>query len=217
MISKNMRMAKTVLFFLSILMIGILLTTTTVSLASTDSDDIVTFLAQELKLDDQQKQDLGVAMEKFAKQLDQLIEAQEAEDADPDALIKGVKQAQDGHNKELEKIFTPEQFKQYNALKEKAIKGMFSDLAEIKLMDIQPKTSISDEQVSQLVPILGSSMYNIVKIAWDNAGKKLRAPQKIKLAKKMKGIQADTRAGIEKVLTPEQLKAWDKYKEEQKK
>jgi len=210
-------MAKTVLFFLSILMIGILLTTTTVSLASTDSDDIVTFLAQELKLDDQQKQDLGVAMEKFAKQLDQLIEAQEAEDADPDALIKCVKQAQDGHNKELEKIFTPEQFKQYNALKEKVIKGMFSDLAEIKLMDIQPKTSISDEQVSQLVPILGSSMYNIVKIAWDNAGKKLRAPQKIKLAKKMKGIQADTRAGIEKVLTPEQLKAWDKYKEEQKK
>ena len=132
-------------------------------------------------------------------------------------MIKGVKQAQDGHNKELEKIFTKEQVQQYNALKEKVIKGMFNDLAEIKLMDIQPKTSISDEQVTELVPILGNSMYSIIKIAWENAGKTLRAPQKIKLAKEMKRIQADTRAGIEKVLTPEQLKAWDKYKEEKKK
>ena len=217
MISNKTQWVNITFSIITILMVGMLVVTTTDSMASTDSEDIVEFLAQELKLDDQQKQNLGVEMDKYANQLNQLVEDQEAEDADPDALIKGVKKAQDGHNKELEKIFTPEQFKQYNALKEKIIKGMFNDLAEIKLMDIQPKTSISDEQVSQLVPILGNSMYNIVKIAWENAGKKLRAPQKIKLAKKMKGIQADTRAGIEKVLTPEQLKAWDKYKEEQKK
>jgi hypothetical protein len=217
MISISMRIGKTVLCFIGIIMIGIVLTITTDSIASTDSDDIVELLAQELKLDDQQKQNLDTEMERYANQLNKLIEDQESEDADPDALIKGVKQAQDGHNKELEKIFSPEQFQQYNALKEKVIKGMFNDLAEIKLMDIQPKTSISDEQVTELVPILGNSMYSIIKIAWENAGKKLRAPQKIKLAKEMKRIQADARAGIEKVLTPEQLKAWDKYKEEQKK
>jgi len=217
MISKSTQISKTTVYVLITLIIGILLTFTTNSMASTDSDDIVVFLAQELKLDDQQKQNLNTEMERYANQLNKLIEDQESEDADPDALIKGVKQAQDGHNKELEKIFTKEQLQQYNALKEKVIKGMFSDLAEIKLMDIQPKTSISDEQVSQLVPILGNSMYNIIKIAWENAGKTLRAPQKIKLAKELKRIQADSRAGIEKVLTPEQLKAWDKYKEEQKK
>lgn len=217
MISNKTQWVNIAFSIISILVVGLLMVTTTESIASTDSDDIVEFLAQELKLDDQQKQNLGAEMDKYANQLNQLVEDQEAEDADPDALIKGVKKAQDGHNKELEKIFTPEQFKQYNALKEKVIKGMFKDLAEIKLMDIQPKTSISDEQVSKLVPILGNSMYSIVKIAWENAGKKLRAPKKIKLAKKMKGIQADTRAGIEKVLTPEQLKAWDKYMEEQKK
>ena len=217
MISISMRIGKTVLCFIGIIMIGIVLIITTDSIASTDSDDIVELLAHELKLDDQQKQNLNTEMERYANQLNQLIEDQETEDADPDALIKGVKQAQDGHNKELEKIFTKEQVQQYNALKEKVIKGMFNDLAEIKLMDIQPKTSISDEQVSELVPILGNSMYSIIKIAWENAGKTLRAPQKIKLAKEMKRIQADTRAGIEKVLTPEQLNAWDKYIEEQKK
>ena len=217
MISISMRIGKTVLCFIGIIMIGIGVSITTDSIASTDSDDIVELLAHELKLDDQQKQNLNTEMERYANQLNQLIEDQEAEDADPDALIKGVKQAQDGHNQELEKIFTKEQVQQYNALKEKVIKGMFNDLAEIKLMDIQPKTSISDEQVTELVPILGNSMYSIIKIAWENAGKTLRAPQKIKLAKEMKRIQADTRAGIEKLLTPEQLNAWDKYIEEQKK
>ena len=217
MISNSTQISKTTVYIITTLMIGILLAFTTNSMASTDSDDIVAFLAQELKLDDQQKQNLNTEMERYANQLNKLIEDQESEDADPDALIKGVKQAQDGHNKELEQIFTKEQLQQYNALKEKVIKGMFNDLAEIKLMDIQPKTSISDEQVTELVPILGNSMYSIIKIAWENAGKKLRAPQKIRLAKELKKIQADSRAGIEKVLTPEQLKAWDKYKEEQKK
>ena len=159
---------------------------------------------------------MGLALEKYATQLDQLIEEQEAEDADPDALIKGVKQAQDTYEKELKNILSKDQFNQYNALKEKTIKGVFSDLAEIKLIDIQLKTSISDEQVSQLAPIMGDSMYKTVQIAWENAGKTLRPPQKIRLAKELKRIQANTRAGIEGVLTPEQLQAWDKYIEEQK-
>ena len=217
MISKRTLTNKVKLSFFSILLIGALLATPFNAMASTDVDDVVEFLSRELKLDDQQKQNLDREMKRYAGQLNQLIEDQEAEDADPDALIKGVKQAQDGHNKALEKIFSPEQLKQYNALKEKIIKGMFSDLAEIKLLDIQPKTSLSNDQVSQLVPILGNSMYGIVKIAWENAGKTLRVPQKIRLAKEIKKIQADTRAGIEKVLTPEQLKAWDTYMAEQKK
>jgi hypothetical protein len=200
-----------------IVLIGSLLSTTSASMADKDFDEVIMFLSQELKLKDDQTQQLTAAFEKFANTLDQLLEAQEAEDADPDALIKGVKQAQDAHNKELQKILTADQFKQYNALREKAIKEMLSDLAEIKLMDIQPKTTISNEQVSQLAPIMGDSMYKIIKIAWENYGKRLRPPQKIRLAKQLKRIQRDTRAGIEKILTPEQLQAWDKYKEEQKK
>jgi hypothetical protein len=216
MIFKTKQPSKTSVYILG-MMIGTLLLFTTTLMASPDFEEVVEFLGQELSLDDQQKQQLDLEMKRYANQLNQLIEDQEAEDADPDALIKGVKQAQDGHNKELEKIFSKEQLQQYNALKEKVIRGMFNDLAEIILLDIQPKTSISNEQVAQLVPILGDSMYSIIKIAWENAGKTLRAPQKIRLAKELKKIQADTRAGIEKVLTPEQLKAWDTYKEEQKK
>ncbi len=217
MILKSTRRFPVIFFLVHIVLIGTLLTTTSASMGDKDFDDVITFLSQELKLDDQQTQKMSASFEQFANTLDQLLEEQEAENADPDALIKGVKQAQDEHNKELQKILKADQFKQYNALREKAIKEMLSDLAEIKLMDIQPKTNISNEQVSQLAPIMGDSMYKIIKIAWENYGKRLRPPQKIRLAKQLKRIQRDTRAGIEKILTPEQLQAWDKYKEEQKK
>ena len=95
---------------------------------------------------------------------------------------------------------------------------MMSTLARLSFW--LPPERMGDFEVSyrkKLVPILGNSMYSVIKIAWENAGQTLRAPQKIRLAKELKKIQSDTRAGIEKVLTPEQLKAWDKYKEEQKK
>jgi hypothetical protein len=50
-----------------------------------------------------------------------------------------------------------------------------------------------------------------------NTGKNLRPRQKTQLANQLKGIQRDTRAGVEGILTPEQLAAWDRHMEEQKK
>ena len=117
----------------------------------------------------------------------------------------------------MQEIFTPDQYKQFEAMKEKAIKGTFNDLAEIQLMDLQPKVGFSDDQLSQLVPIMGGGLYQVVTIAWENAGKHLRIGQKIKLAKKLKHIQKESRDAVSKVLTPEQLQTWDKIKEETKK
>ncbi len=201
------------LFFLCALLVS--LTAVAGEKPDSNSDDITAILAQELKLDDQQTQQMRAAMEKFGAQLEKLLEEQEGEDADPEKLISGVKQAQDAHNKELQNILSKDQFKAYEELKEKTIKGVFADLVEIQLMDIQSKTSLTNEQVSQLAPVLADSKYKIIKIVWENAGKRLRVTQKIGIAKKLKSIQRDARAEIEKILTPEQLQAWDKYKEEQ--
>ena len=57
----------------------------------------------------------------------------------------------------------------------------------------------------------------IIKIVWENAGKQLRPRQKISLGRQLKSIQGEARAAVEKILSPEQLQAWDKYKEEQQK
>ena len=182
-----------------------------------EEDDIAVIIAQEIELDQEQTDQLRAAMKKFGDQLESLMAEQEGEDADPEKMINGIKQAQDEHNKEVEKILGKDKFKQYEAMKEKAIKGIFADLIEMQLMDVQPKTSLSNEQVTKLAEVLGDSKYRLVKVAWENAGKNLRPRQKIQLASQLKGIQRDTRAGVEGILTPEQLAAWDKHMEEQKK
>ncbi len=186
------------------------------NLKAAEEEDIAVIIAQELQLDQGQTDQLSAAMDKFGAQLEALMEEQEGEDADPEKMINGIKQAQDAHNKEVEKIMGKDKFKQYEALKEKAIKGIFADLIEIQLMDVQPKTSLSNDQVTKLAEVLGDSKYRLVKVAWENAGKSLRPRQKIQLGNKLKGIQRDTRAGVEGILTPEQLAAWDKHMEEQK-
>ena len=187
------------------------------NLLAVEEEDIAAIIAQELELDQGQTDQLRAAMKKFGDQLETLMAEQEGEDADPEKMINGIKQAQDAHNKEVEKIMGKEKFKQYEAMKEQAIKGIFADLVEIQLMDVQPKTRLSNEQVTKLAEVLGDSKYRLIQVAWENAGKSLRPRQKIQLANQLKGIQRDTRAGVEGILTPEQLAAWDKHMEEQKK
>ena len=201
----------------ALLLTGISFSAGTVSAADEDSGDMLAMLSKELKLSDEQTKKLGPAIQKFVNTIDQLKADQEKEDAEPDALVKGAKTAQEELDKELQEIFTPDQFKQFNAMKEKALKGMFNDLAEIQLMDLQPKVGFSDDQLTQLVPILGGGLYQVVTIAWEHAGKHMRMGQKIKLAKKLKHIQKESRDAVSKVLTPEQLQTWDKIKEQAKK
>lgn len=186
-------------------------------LAGDGSDDTVAMLSKELRLSDDQTRKLGPAFQKFGDTVDKLKDDQEKEDADPKELIQGVKKAEEELNGELKQIFTPDQFSQFNALKEKAIRSAFNDLADIQLMDLQPKVGFSDDQLEQLVPILGGALYQVVTIAWDNAGKHLRIGQKIKLAGDLKHIQKESGDGVSKVLTPDQLQTWDKMKEREKK
>ena len=181
-----------------------------------EEEDIAVIIAQELELDQGQTDQLRAAMDKFGAQLEALMEEQEKEDADPEKMINGIKQAQDAHNKEVEKILGKDKFKQYEVMKEEAIKGILADLIEIQLMDVQAKTSLSNEQVTKLAGVLGDTKYRLIQVAWENAGKSLRPRQKIQLGNQLKGIQRDARTGIEGILTPEQLQAWDKHMEEQK-
>jgi hypothetical protein len=177
-----------------------------------DFEDIVSELSSKLELDADQSSKLAGSIEVYANQLDTLFAGQEGEDADPALLINGVKDAQESFEAELASFMSKEQHSQYLELKEQAIKTMLSDLAEIQLIEVQSKSTISDEQVTELAPVLGHAFYNIIKIAWENAGKNLRVGQKISLAKRLKTIQRDLQRGLEQVLTDEQIQSWEAHK-----
>ena len=185
--------------------------------ADADTDDIMAMLTKELKLSDDQSKKLDTEIQKFAKTVDQLKADQEKEGAEPEDLVKGAKKAQEEYIDQVKKILTPDQYKQYEAIKEKALKGMFEDLAAIKLMDIQSKIDISDDQLDKLAPIMGDSLYQVVTLAWEHAGHRLRVGQKIRLARELKHIQKQARDASSKILSKEQMAAWDKLKEEQQK
>jgi hypothetical protein len=93
---------------------------------------------------------------------------------------------------------------------------MFRDLAEIRLWDVQPAIALTDKQVVDLTPILANSMKKTVQLLFDNVKAKMSLPTKIKIKNNMKKIEKEKRAGMENIMTPAQLGAYDQYKEEQK-
>ena len=91
---------------------------------------------------------------------------------------------------------------------------MMKDLAEIKLLDIQPKVGFSNEQLDKLVPVLATSMRGFMKVAWEHAGKRMRLRQKIKVVKQLKRIQSDAQQQVQQILTGEQLQKWEELKKQ---
>jgi hypothetical protein len=179
-----------------------------------DFEKAVAELSAKLELDEDQSKKLGSSIQAYTKQLDTLFAAQEGEDADPALLINGVKEAQSGFESSLSSFMSSDQFNKYQQLKEQAIKAMLSDLAAIQLMDAQSRTTISDDQIVELSPVLGNAFYGIIQVAWENAGKNLRPGQKIAVAKKLKSIQSNLQKSFAEVLTPEQQQAWEAHKAE---
>lgn len=180
-------------------------------------DEIVAELKTKLDLNDQQAKDLTSALSELGKNLHTLIAKQEAakEDDDPNEFIRGVKQAQADYQKKLKGILNDKQLESYNELREAAIMDMMKDLAEIKLLDIQPKVGFSDQQLEKLVPVMAKSMRGFIKIAWEHAGKRLRIRQKIKIARDMNRIQSKAQQQVQQILTGEQYKKWEEFKEQQ--
>ena len=187
------------------------------SASAQESDEIVAELKAPLGLSDEQAQQMSALMTKYKDQMDKtLAKHEDAEEPDVEAMIADVRGVRDGYRKELSKILSKEQNQAYLSKVDEIIVEMFSDIAEIRLIDMQPKLTLSDEQVEKLAPVLGKSMREIVRIAFENAGTRLGIRKKIKIGKTLKKLQRDTRTAVEGILTPEQLKAFDAYREEQK-
>jgi len=185
--------------------------------ATITPDEIVAELKTKLDLNEQQVKELTAALTDLSQQLDALIAKREAatEDDDPNEFIHGVKQAQADYQNKLKKILSSSQLESYNALREKVIMDAMKDLAEIRLLDIQPHVNFSDEQLQKLIPVLAESMRGFMKIAWKYAGERLRLGQKIRVARDLKRIQSKAQKQVQQILTEDQFKKWEDYKKQQ--
>jgi hypothetical protein len=188
-----------------------------ISSYSQDLEDIVSELQEELQLNDDQAEQLSAALVKYSQEMNtELAKHEDAEEPDTKAMIGDIKKAQDNYRNELSNILTDEQYDAYLNYVDKVMTEMFGDIAEIKLMDLQPVLDLSDEQITKLNPVLGEGMLGLVKVVFEYGDKKMNKRTKIKMGKKLKKIQSKTDSGVKEILTPEQYEKYQEYKEEKK-
>jgi hypothetical protein len=202
-------------YILTVLFILTMLISTTYS---QEMDEVIGELKESLELSEEQETQFAEVLKKYAVRLNETMDKYEnAEDADPKDKLSDLKAVRDDYREDLQKILSKNQYEKYQELINDVLHEMFSDIAEIKLMDLQKPLDLTDSQMEQLAPILGKSIMDIMKIVVENGDKRMSMPRKVKVGKAMKKIQSATGDEVGKILTPTQIEKWEKIKEEKKK
>lgn len=181
------------------------------------SEETMANLTTLLDLSEVQQGQMNELMTKYRGSIDWILAKYEGEE-EPDvgAMIGEIRNERDAYRKEMGTILSPNQYDTYMATINDILTDMFRDLAEIRLWEVQPAVALTDQQVTDLTPILGKSTMQTVQLLFENAGDKLSVPKKVKIKNAMKKIEKEKREGMEKIMTPSQLGAYDQYKEDQK-
>lgn len=196
------------------LVLAALLLTATSSEAQGDLelDDIVDSLTVHLDLTGDQPSEVEGLLVTFAT--DWNATQEKYEDAeDKDGMIDELKAVQAAYQDGLAAVLSDQQLEAFDQLIDQIMHDIFNEVAELKLRDLQPALELSEDQVMQLKPVLGTALVDVVRLMWENAGKKMRLPKKLKLANKLKKIQSTAKTQANEILTPEQVAKWEAMKE----
>ena len=182
-----------------------------------EMEEVLANLTQMLDLSDKQVTQVQTLMVQYRAQLDGiLLKHEDAEEPDVSGMIGEIRGVRDGYRKDLQGILSPDQYNKYIAGIDGILTDMFNDLAEIRLIDVQPEVGLTDGQLESLIPIVGKGLKNTVQLLFENAGGRLSLPKKIKIGNSIKKIEKERRTAMEQILTPEQMKMYDDYKKQQK-
>ncbi len=181
-------------------------------------DEIAATISEKLELSEGQTGEMKELMTVYQGELDRTLAKYEGqEEPDAGAMIGEITKIRDEYRGKLGKVLSKEQMNGYVAIIDGVISGMFNDIAEIRLMDLQDPLELSDGQVEKLIPIMGKGMHEIIKVVFENAGTRLSVPKKVSIGNKIKKIQKDTDNGVKSVLTSGQYEKWQAMKEEAQK
>jgi len=180
-------------------------------------DAMMTNLTNMLDLSEKQQGEVSALVNKFRTNVNYILAKNEGEE-EPDVgnMIADIRKERDIYREELQGILSPNQYELYSTKVDEVFTDMFNDIAKIRLMDIQDEVDLTDKQIESLTPIVGKSISQTVGLLFENAGGRLTLPKKISLSKKLKSFEKEKRAGMEGILTPDQMSIYDKMKEEQK-
>jgi|AVFP01.1.fsa_nt_gi hypothetical protein len=185
--------------------------------AQDEAAELVEKLTAELDLTASQREHMKAEIIDFRNSVDQITTKYEGEE-EPDvvAMVAEIREVRQGYLDKVEEILNPNQFKKYVSLEDIFITDMFNDLASIRLMDVQPRLDLTDNQVEDLTPIVGTSMKKTMNVLFENAGLPLTFNRKLGIGKELRTIEKEKRESMEKILSPDQFARYDAYREEMK-
>ena len=131
-------------------------------------------------------------------------------------MLSDVKQVRDSYRADMQEILSKDQYKTYQDMVAAVQLEMMSDVAAIRLMDIQSDLQLSDDQVEQIAPIVGTAMHGMISLLMENIDKRMSVPRKIKLGRSAKKIQSNMDKQILPLLTNQQQQAYEANTEARK-
>jgi len=199
-------------------LIVLILTLSFQTVQAQEMAEVVSNMTELLDLSEKQTAQVQTLFVQYRANMDGILLKHEGED-EPDiaSMIGEIRDLRDNYRKDLQTILSKDQYASYLEQIDVILTDMFKDLAEIRLMDIQTDAALTDAQMESLIPIVGKGLKQTVQLLFENAGDRLSVPKKIKISKNLKKIEKEQRAGMENILTPDQLSLYDALKEEQKK
>lgn len=187
------------------------------TLFSQDFVELIDKIKEPVQLSEEQEKQITELLGTYAVQLNEKMEQHEnAEEADPKAKISAFKEVRDEYRDGLQGILSEEQYEKYQEVMKGIFLDMFTDIAYIKLIDLQAPLSMTDEQLEQLSPVMGKSLMGVMQVVIEYGDSRMGKITQIKVGKKLKKIKADADTETAKILTPEQIDIWNKIKEEKK-
>jgi len=195
----------------------IVLILTTGHTVAQEMEGAIVNVAETLNLTDKQAAQVQNLLVQYRANMDGILLKYEGEE-EPDvpAMIGEVRDLRDEYRKDLKEILNETQYDAYMATIDSILTDMFNDLAEIRLIDIQKEVGLTDQQLVSLIPIVGKGLKKTVQLLFENAGERLSLPKKVKIKNSLKKIEKERRAGMETILSPDQMEMYDAYKEAQK-
>ena len=182
-----------------------------------NGEDVLAELQANLKWSDGTTQQVGKALAGFKENMaNTMAKYEDAEDATMQAMIGDMKKVKGNYQKQLEGILGKDGLKAYNEYVEAVLLDMFSDIAEIRLLDLQPVIDLTDEQIAKLRTPMGQAYLDILRVVFEYGDQNMNTRTKIKMGKSLKKIQSAIESAQKEVLSEEQLTALAAYKEAQK-
>lgn len=195
------------------LMVGLLLLVLPCAATAQEDNEILIELTEVLTLTDEQIPQVQGLLEKFAADMDVATAMTEVEEPDNQAIIGAIKKARADLNSGMKGVLSEEQFQTLETTVDQIFQEIFEDIAEIRLIDLEPVLDLTPEQTEALKPVLGTGMRDIIGVIFEYGDKRLNKRTQIKMGKAIKRIQGDMEKGIAAVLNEEQMATYKAMKE----